>query len=254
MNSWAPGPAKPRDPGRHPGTRARGPAGGQRGPRVPGRLRGVAASPGRRRRRPGNPGQGDSELLGPARSRPVRGLAGPHHRRRALDSRRAETRRDHGEQAAADPPAALTAEDLASSGRQKTRLVLRSTASPRDCGSSWFWPLSRATTSLPIPFGNSFQYRDQHRLSGRRPRERALPDRGQRGAVLRDHHCGEANHGHGRRTVLRTLKTSFNALVRDGQTATHVVATDPVSGETVGLSSARPSCTNQRLLLVAALL
>ncbi len=31
----------------------------------------------------------------------------------------------------------------------------------------------------------------------------------------------------------RTFKTSFKALLRDGQTTTHVVATDPVSGETV---------------------
>jgi len=32
--------------------------------------------------------------------------------------------------------------------------------------------------------------------------------------------------------LFRTFKTSFKALLRDGQTATHVVATDPVSGET----------------------
>jgi Flp pilus assembly secretin CpaC len=31
----------------------------------------------------------------------------------------------------------------------------------------------------------------------------------------------------------RTFNTSFNALLRDGQTATHVAATDPVSGESV---------------------
>ncbi len=31
----------------------------------------------------------------------------------------------------------------------------------------------------------------------------------------------------------RTFSTSFKALLRDGQTATHVVATDPVSGETI---------------------
>ncbi len=31
----------------------------------------------------------------------------------------------------------------------------------------------------------------------------------------------------------RTFNTSFRALLRDGQTATHVVATDPVNGETV---------------------
>lgn len=31
----------------------------------------------------------------------------------------------------------------------------------------------------------------------------------------------------------RTFTTSFNALLRDGQTATHVAATDPVSGESV---------------------
>ena len=33
----------------------------------------------------------------------------------------------------------------------------------------------------------------------------------------------------------RTFNASFNALLRDGQTATHVVATDPVSGESVKL-------------------
>ncbi len=33
--------------------------------------------------------------------------------------------------------------------------------------------------------------------------------------------------------LFRTFKTSFKALLRDGQTATHVVATDPVSGETL---------------------
>jgi hypothetical protein len=31
--------------------------------------------------------------------------------------------------------------------------------------------------------------------------------------------------------VFRTFNTSFKALLRDGQTTTHVVATDPVSGE-----------------------
>jgi hypothetical protein len=31
----------------------------------------------------------------------------------------------------------------------------------------------------------------------------------------------------------RTFSTSFKALLRDGQTATHVAATDPVSGETI---------------------
>ncbi|HEU0107622.1 MAG TPA: hypothetical protein VFT38_15695 [Vicinamibacteria bacterium] len=31
----------------------------------------------------------------------------------------------------------------------------------------------------------------------------------------------------------RTFNTSFNALLRDGQTATHVAATDPVSGESL---------------------
>ena len=31
----------------------------------------------------------------------------------------------------------------------------------------------------------------------------------------------------------RTFTTSFNALLRDGQTATHVAATDSVSGESV---------------------
>ena len=31
----------------------------------------------------------------------------------------------------------------------------------------------------------------------------------------------------------RTFNTSFNALLRDGQTATHVAATDPVNGESV---------------------
>ncbi len=42
--------------------------------------------------------------------------------RRALDRRRAETRRDRREQAVADPPAALTAEDLASSRELEARV------------------------------------------------------------------------------------------------------------------------------------
>ena len=36
----------------------------------------------------------------------------------------------------------------------------------------------------------------------------------------------------------RTFNTSFNALLRDGQTATHVAATDPVSGESVRIEVA----------------
>lgn len=43
--------------------------------------------------------------------------------RRALDRRRAETRRDRREQAAADAPAALTAEDLASSRETEGRVL-----------------------------------------------------------------------------------------------------------------------------------
>src|SRR2546427_8302812 len=42
--------------------------------------------------------------------------------RRALDRRRAETRRDRREQSAVDPPAALTAEDLASSRELEARV------------------------------------------------------------------------------------------------------------------------------------
>jgi hypothetical protein len=93
----------------------------------------------------------------------------------------------------------------------------------------------RTGVEMPIPFANSFQYRNvginidcrADEIRDSRYRIEANVEQSSVTTTAEKRAPGTPDA-----PFFRTFKTSFKAILRDGQTSTLVMATDPVSGET----------------------